>query len=97
MPEFDIPPQLPEQPYGANPKAGANRRSIQRIFQGERTELRFIATVHKRPATPDNSKLKFTLKQDQFYPAAVWQCDWSDFIIPLPGNKIFGRRSRNNA
>ena len=86
MAEFDIPPQMPERPYGANPKAGANRRSTKQIFQGDRTTLRFVATVHKVPATPDNSRVVFTIKQDQFYPAHIWQCTWADFITRLPDN-----------
>ena len=83
-------------PIGVRPKSGKTHQGIYSIYQGDKFSLDTSACLPDGTvATPENSRLKFTLVDDRFCqdePNTFFRAEWNDNIIRIPNNDTGGVR-----
>jgi len=81
-------------PIGVPSKSGPIHKRVHSLYQGDMFYLETSACfADGNVATPDNSRLKFTLVDDRYCQGednTFFTAEWNDNIIQIPGNTTGG-------
>jgi len=77
----------PQDPFGVNSPDPADRRKIQKFFQGDAIVLTVKVEHNGKPATKENSRVRCILKDQRFTREVLWTGTWEEGIstTAVPG------------